>query len=156
MQEIFPLFHHRRKDTQSSQSPHRGGGTAWHLLNCQGPISPPSYSPNITPTRMDPTFVFLQNILIGLEVFLFVREHVSLRCVQSHNPDSTNWTFTSSGQGHNVCLCACVCMCLCVCVLKDSRVIGAVVALKRKRPTSLPCLRSIQWATLPLWSAWDW
>ena len=146
--------HHRDRDRERERA-------GWHLLNCQPAVTHVS-SPCLktekkttkNPIWFAPTFVFLQNILIGLKVFLLVRERTSLRCVLSHNPGSSNWTLTSGGggggQGHSVCesVCACVCMrvCVCVCVCvhvwvcvcaEDSRVIGAVVVPK-ETPYSPP------------------
>lgn len=156
MQEIFPLFHCRRKDPESCQWEKGTGEEGEHRLtfielsDSTHAVSPPPVTPRRTTTTTkaaaNTTFVFFQNVLVRLKVFQFVREHISLRCVLSHDPDCADWTFTSGGQGHHqrVCLLrSCmrmrvwVCVfarvyvdgrfCACVCAV-HSRVIGAVVA----------------------------
>lgn len=117
---LRPASHQR--DTES------GEGDDWHSLNCQAAIKQfllPSKSETYPINTDPPTFVFFQHILISLEVFLFVRKRISLRCVLSHNPGFPNWTFTSDGQGHSTG----VCMCAYACVWIQSAV-GAVVVWK--------------------------
>lgn len=95
-------------------------------------ISSSTRSLNNIQSAMIPTFVFLQNILIRLEVFLFVREHISLRGVLSHNPGSTELDIHQRRTGtRRVCMCVCKCAGhACMCIAEGWRVIGAVVALK--------------------------
>ena len=116
------------------KSPQKKRGAGWHLLNCQvatGQVLHRLKSLNAYPPSIAPTFIFFQYILISLEVFLLVREHISLRRVLSHNPGFTNWTFTSDGQGHSTRVCTCVCVRLCSCVCaEESGVSGAVVVWK--------------------------
>lgn len=131
MQETFSLFHGRDKASDRPvTSRGEGGGrlTFTELSSSNHTIS--SSSPDPPQQRhwpMAPTFVFLQNVLIRLEVFLLVRERTCL----SHNPSPSDWTFTSGGQGRGLRVSACVCVHVRLCVRAEvSGVIGAVVAPK--------------------------
>lgn len=179
MQEKIPLFHCRQKDPESCQWEKGTGEEGEHRLTfiqlsgSTHTVSPPPVTPRTTTTTRKPaantTFVFFQNVLVRLKVFQFVREHTSLRCVLSHDPDCADWTFTSGGQGHHQRVCprrSCmqrrvwVCMRTRVCVRVYGRFArvyvsctqewSALLLHRRKRPTARPSLHSDQSATLPV------
>lgn len=146
MQETFSLFHSRDTATDRPVTRTGKGVGGWHLLNCQAAITPYFRHPEAPQQRhqlVTHTFVFLQNVLICLEVFLFVRERICLRRVLSHNPSPSDWTFTSGGQWHglrvSVCVRVHVFVYICVCVLR-SQEWSALLLRWRKRPRSRPCL----------------